>query len=66
MINNISHSGATLKSGLVLVTGLLLASTWVWRLRLPKPPGLRWNLSTARQNPNNRMTAKANQRLAQR
>ena len=39
MINNISHSGATLKSGLVLVTGLLLASTWVLAVAPTKATG---------------------------
>lgn len=39
MINNISHSSATLKSGLVLVTGLLLASTWILAVAPTKASG---------------------------
>lgn len=39
MINDISHSGTTLKSGLVLVTGLLLASTWVLAVSPAQAPG---------------------------
>jgi TonB family protein len=38
MINNISHSTSPLKTGLVLITGLLLASTWALAVPPSKGP----------------------------